>query len=282
MSKIFRSELYRILHFKLYWLECIVVIIFAVYPILLNDYSIIPDIDGFLFQTMTIISFFSVFLVSQFIGDEYVYGTVRNKIIIGHSRIKIYFAELILNYFAVVILFNISVISVIISGVIRRWKYNFSFDILFKSYVMCLCTLLLIVAICLLVSMNSMSKILSFMSLLAVFYILSIIGADACNKLAEPEMRLPYEFEVAKEINEPLPNKMYQSGNMRSIYENILLLDPCGQAYYESESMYDKEEKYVSSEILKYPFQKIFICSIIEGTAIIAAGILIFCKKDLK
>ena len=282
MSKIFRSEFYRLLHFKLYWLECIAVIIFAVYPILLNDYSILPDIDGFLFRIMTIISFFSLFFVSQFIGDEYAYDTMRNKIIIGHSRIKIYFAELILNYLAVVILFNISVISVIISGVIRRWKYNFSFDILFRSYVMCLCTLLLIIAICLIVSMNSKSKILSLISLLVVFYIFSIIGTDAHNKLAEPEMRLPYEFEVVEKINEPLPNKMYQSGNMRNIYENILLIDPCGQAYYESESMYDKKENYISSEILKYPFQKIFIYSIIEGIVITMAGILIFRKKDLK
>lgn len=282
MCRIFRSELNRLLNFKIYWLECIAVIIFSVYPILLNDYSIIPDIDGFLFRIMTIISFFSVFFVSQFIGDEYAYGTVRNKIIMGHSRMKIYFAELILNYLSVVNLFNISIISVVISGAIRRWKYNFLFDILFKSYVMCLCTLLLIIAICLIISMNSKSKIVSLISLIAVFYIFSLFGVDAHSKLAEPEMRLPYEFEIVEEINEPLPNKMYQSGNMRNIYENILLVDPCGQAYYESESMYDKEEKYISSEILKYPFQKIFIYSIIESVVITTAGIFIFRKKDLK
>ena len=282
MSKIFRSEFYRFLHFKRYWLACMAVIIFSVYPILCNDYSIVPDIDGFLFQTMTIISFLSAFLVSQFIGDEYAYGTVRNKMIIGHSRIKIYFAELILNYLAVVALLNISVVSVIISGAIRHWKYHFSPDILLKSYVMCLCTLLLIVAVCLIVSMNSRSRILSLIFLLAVFYIFNLIGADACNKLSEPAMRLPYKFEDVAEINEPLLNNRYQSGNMRNVYETILLIDPCGQGYYESESMYDKEEKFISSEILKYPFQKIFISSIIESIVITTAGIFIFRKKDFK
>lgn len=282
MTKLFFGEFHRLLHFKLYRLECIAVIVFSVYPVLFNDYSITPSADGFLFQIMPKIFIFSAILVSQFIGEDYSCGTLRNKIFIGHSRIKIYLVQLVLNFLAAVNLLNISAISVIISCALRRWKYDFTADMLIKNYLMCLCTTLMIAAVCLIISINSNSRILPLMALLAMFYIFNLLGADAHSKLAEPKMRLPYEFETVEGNNKPVPNKMYQNNKMRIIYENILLIDPCGQAYYESEAVYDCEKQYFSSKILNEPCSKIFIYSFAESIALTTIGCLIFRKKDLR
>ena len=96
MSRIFFAELRRLLHFRLYYLECVIVILCSML------FPQPPVIDSFLFYIVMVIGAFSAVCVSQFIGTEYSCGTIRNKLATGHTRTGIYFAQLILQALAAV------------------------------------------------------------------------------------------------------------------------------------------------------------------------------------
>ena len=110
MSRIFFAEFRRLFHFRLYYIECAAVVLFSVL------YFKPPVIDSFLFYIMIVIGAFSAICVSQFIGMEYSCGTIRNKLATGHTRMEIYLAQLILHIFAAVILFHLSVSTIVIAG----------------------------------------------------------------------------------------------------------------------------------------------------------------------
>ena len=101
MSRIFFAEFRRLFRYRIYYAECVAVILFSLF------YAEPPVIDCFLFYIMIVIGAFSAICVSQFIGMEYSCGTIRNKLVTGHTRTEIYLAQLALHILAAVILFHI-------------------------------------------------------------------------------------------------------------------------------------------------------------------------------
>lgn len=281
MIKLLNGEFHRLLHFKLYFIECATAVLFSLYMMLMN-YAEQPAIDGFLFRIMVIFGYLSACCISQFIGVEYSCGTIRNKLFIGHTRAEIYFTQLILHFLASVNVLNLSVITVIISGAVRGWKYEFNFIKLFSCYLMCVCTIFLITAISVLVSMLNTSNMASFIILIVMGLTLQMFGSDFASKLREPEIRMPYDFEIEEGNTEPIENWLYVDGSNRILYEHLLAANPYGQANYEFEPMYDQYVEYKNSKIMEFPLIKIFLYSAAESGILIFAGILSFRRKDLK
>lgn len=52
-------------------------------------------LDGCLFEGLPLMGLVSAIFTSLFIGSEYSDGTIRNKLVVGHSRMRIYLANLI-------------------------------------------------------------------------------------------------------------------------------------------------------------------------------------------
>lgn len=285
MSKLFNAELHRLLHFRLYIIECVVFILFPIYTILLNDYGDAINVDGFIFQILPFLGCGLAVVVSQFIGEEYSCGTIRNKLFTGHTRFEIYFTQLILHFLASVNVLNLSIVTAIASGLIRGWKCRSSFRVLFGCYLVCFCTVFLLAAISVFVSLLNSSKIASLLLLLGISAGLLLVGKDFYSKLKQPEMRAPYDFEIEEGKTEMVPNRLYVSGNMRMGHEVLLLLNPYGQATYEVELMYDNYEdckRTNFSKVAKNPHLKIFLYAGLESTFFTVIGITVFKKKQIK
>lgn len=282
MSKLLYAELHRFFRYKLYWITCAAVILFSVYFVLLQDYSIPPDAGAFLFYCMPVSGAVSAIVISQFIGIEYSSGTIRNKLFTGYTRTEIYLTELIIAFLGNISVLNLAILFVVISNWIRRYHYNCSFSILLGCYAMCVCTLFLISAISVLVSCLNSSNMANLIVLLAIWLCLSMIGSDCNSKLGEPELREPYAFEAEKGQTGFLQNELYVTGEMRKCYEYMLLINPYGHTNYEFEAMYDRYQEYRSSKILEHPLFKIFIFSIVEGIIFTAIGLIGFKRKEIK
>lgn len=281
MIKLLNGEFHRLLHFKLYFIECAAVMLFSAYMMFTN-YPEHPAVDGFLFRIMALIGYLSSIYVSQFIGTEYSCGTFRNKMFIGHTRTEIYFTQLILQFFATLNLLNISILTVVILGAIRRWQYDFSFATLFYCYLMCVCTIFFITAISVFVSMLNSSNMASFIILLTLVLGLQMFGGNFTVKLKEPEIRMPYDYEIAEGQTEPIKNDLYASGSERALYEYLVVMNPYAHANYEFEPMYDRYIEYERSKIMEYPLVKIFLFSAVESTLLILVGISAFNRKQIK
>ena len=60
--------------------------------------------------------------ISSFLGSEHQYGTLRNKIAVGHERLKLYISSFIVCYTAVMIMYVFVWLLVGILGTLQdRW-----------------------------------------------------------------------------------------------------------------------------------------------------------------
>ena len=271
MSKIFFAELRRLFHFRLYYIECAAVVLFSLF------YFKPPVIDSFLFYSMLVIGALSAICVSQFIGMEYSCGAIRNKLATGHARTEIYLAQLVLHVLATVILFHISILAIVIAGAIFNWTYYFSFQTLFVYYLACICTIICITAISVFVSMLSSSNLASLVILLVLYFGLSMAGTNFYSALREQEMRVADTSQTGDFQDEHNIDVGTRMG-----FEYMLLINPYGQATYESMPVLESYGEYIPMQILKNPFPKIFLFSAVESLGITAVGIYVFKKKEIK
>lgn len=273
MSKIFFAELRRLFHFRLYYIECAAVVLYS----LSLFYSGSPVIDSFLFYIMIVIGAFSAVCVSQFIGMEYSCGTIRNKLATGHTKNEIYFAQLILHTLAAIIFFHLSILIIAVTGAVFGWTYYFSFQALFGYYFACICTIIFITAISVFVSMLNSSNLASLVILLVLYVGLTMTGSNFHNALREQEMRV-----IDTQQAETSPDGHYIDDRTRMGFEYLLLINPYGQAAYESMPIFESHGEYRQAQILENPLPKIFLFSAVESLGLTAVGISAFKKKEIK
>ena len=105
---------------KFFWSMCICVV-FIVLLVLYNNYSNmkkydeIIEIDRLFFFFGTFLGIMSSIFTSVFLGTEYSNGTLRNKIIMGHRRFKIYLSNLIITslvniFFVIIALITVAIV----------------------------------------------------------------------------------------------------------------------------------------------------------------------------
>ena len=98
MSKLLSANLARLWKSKVFWLGAAFMLALAVYIMLSTALSYPPQnnesFDTLYFGYSQILGFCCAVFTSLFLGTEYSDGTIRNKIIVGHSRPRIYLANL--------------------------------------------------------------------------------------------------------------------------------------------------------------------------------------------
>ena len=120
MLKLLSANRIRIKKSKLFWIGLFVTIGYSVFLLIMNyiekvSYigNSIVQINWYLLSPFSVISFFCPVFSSTFIGTEYSDGTMRNRLIVGHTRKNIYLAN-----FITVCLVNliITLITTVIAG----------------------------------------------------------------------------------------------------------------------------------------------------------------------
>ena len=94
MNRLFTVNLVRLKKNKLFWSLTIAAAAFALALVILLDFY--PDsIDKIMFVYPILIGFMLPAFIGIFFGTEYSDGTIRNKLMIGHSRQNVYLANLL-------------------------------------------------------------------------------------------------------------------------------------------------------------------------------------------
>ena len=274
MSRIFFAEFRRLFHFRLFYIECAAVILYSLIVSIVSGPSVV---DSFLYYIMIVAGAFSAVCASQFIGTEYSCGAIRNKLATGHTRTGIYLAQFILQILATVILFHLSILTIVITAAIFDWIYYFSFRILLGYYFACICTIICITAISVFVSMLNSSNLTSLVVLLALYVGLSMTGSNFHSALREQEMRMADTLQTENSTEENFADERVRKG-----FEYLLLINPYGQAAYESMPVFESHGEYRQLRILENPLPKIFLFSAVESLGLTAVGISAFKKKEIK
>jgi len=229
--------------------------------------------DGFLFLSGIYGMFAIAVFMGIFIGTEYSDGTIRNKLMIGHSRSCIYFANLIVcSVFSAMMNLAFIIPVKLIGGIILDYKIFTVKEIIIFT----LCSTLALIActaIFLLISMIVTSKAGGSVIILISAIVMFCATMTINNILNAPEYYESYSYvdEDTGEVIE-IPeekNLSYPTGTKREIYEFLDNFIPSSQLY-----------QIVTGNKNNLDIMALYSALIIAvGTA---SGIIIFRRKNLK
>lgn len=279
MRKLLSANFSRLWKDKIFWLCMGAMLIYSVVYMLngsrqatihLSEYNY--SIDKYYFHFAVIIGGFCALFSSMFLGTEYSDGTIRNKMIVGHTRTGIYLANLMTSFVATFLIMFIWLIGALAAipalgvwkmGVPNLLAYLFiavMFEAAFSAIFTFSC-------------MQSTNKAITVAVSMLLFLGLLVFASMIYNGLCEPEMAGGVQITAnGMEMAEPTPNPNYVSGVTRTVYEFIIDFLPTGQGF----QMWQLEIGNAAQMV------RMLISSAAITVLTTLGGIFIFKRKDLK
>ena len=230
--------------------------------------------DSFLFSGLILISVMSAVFVSSFLGAEHSSGTIRNKLIIGHGRLSIYCSSFLLCLTGVMMMFAIVWILTTILGNLLFGGFEHSSQeicqLLLRSFLVLTALTAFYTAIVLCIHSKSKSSVAAVISA----FVMVLASVAVIQMLSEPEYYREDEIVLTDDVtykpSETDPslyiNPYYIFGNERKIYQAVHDMLPVSQ-------MLDEADAGTAKAVL---------IPITEIAVLLAAGLYIFGKRDLK
>lgn len=237
MRKLLSANFARLRKDKIFWLAFAFMTAGSVIFCLMNYNTALksPDqqiyVEDMMFGMLPMIGFVCAFFISMRLGTEFDEHTVRNKLIVGHNRTQVYFAE----YFTCLIASMILLAAMLLCSAVPGWLLfrEFQYGLAEIAFQILCCVLIASVfsamntAIC----MNVCSKAASLaVSLIFLFAIL--LAASFCvNALAEEPTTFSYVNVTVDgvQFGDVIDNPAYIGGFQRTAYELIADILPTGQ-----------------------------------------------------
>lgn len=122
MSKLLRADFMCLWKNRYLWMCMAFVVIVTTLLSMIESVSVIPEYA--MFEGAAYLSIIISVFIGMFIGTEYNEGTLRNKILTGHSRWSLYFANLIVCVAAALIFYTLSLLTTAGVAIILQWEFG--------------------------------------------------------------------------------------------------------------------------------------------------------------
>lgn len=286
MSRLIKANFSRLFKsgvFKLYAAFSGVVSVFIVlmryldYQKNIEYYDQIPpenhSIDGIAFTGVWYLLFMIPVFVGIFLGTEYSDGTIRNKLVVGHKRSAIYFANLIVCTVGTLIGAGLNLLINFTLGSALCGLEVLKANDIAKTTLYAFIALISATAIMVVISMVINSKAAASVSVIIITMIMFFATIAIDNRLSAPEYYEGHSYldEGTGEIIE-IPeekNPMYLDGTKRKAYQAVYDVLPTSHIYEYAILVDENTVKYLGYDGI----------ILIVTTAL---GIILFRKKDLK
>ena len=273
MIKLLKAGFFRLKKDSIFWLFVFLTIGIAGFTLFryASNENVNVHLDKIINEFIMYIGLFIAIFVSIFVGKEHSQGIIRNKIIVGHSRISIFLANLIISIIGSILCEIVYLVFVFLIGIPLFGQLQMSLS---QFAIILLNTGLIIISFCSIFNFISMicSEITVSTTICIILFITMFIAEGSISLTANTDKYITHTYTdengvshiVSQELdpNYPGDEKVKQA---RMIYLSI----PQGQAM---------EIGINDSEYLK----QMPIYSIILICAINILGIYVFCKKELK
>lgn len=283
MTKLLRAGFYRLKKDKMFWIGIIFMAAIGLFVPVRNyidamDSGYTVPFDNYLFGFTLFTGIITAVFSSLFIGTEYSDGTMRNKIVVGHTRSSIYFSNLIINTVAAVLMtlafiIAVSAVGIPLFGLLTMDVHTVL--VLFSASVMMTIAFTAIFTLTgMLIQNKTIVAIVSILGFIAMFMI--TISID--QKLREPEFYEYFEYGAYGEAGEltedtegmqKIPNPGYLQPNQRAVYQFFYDFLPTGQGLQ------------ISMRTPPNPWH-MQVYSLLILLASTTSGVFFFRRKDLK
>ena len=239
MSRLLSADFAKLKKNKFFWICMAGMFLFGVFMAAMDYISTLQygdyeaQITNVLFIYPLVVAILIPAFVSLFVGTEYSDGTIRNKMIIGHTRAGIYLSDLIVCSVAGLGFCISYIIGVFAVGLPL---YTIDTSILEGAVKLVLCSFVMSVAftaLCILTAMLCQNKALTaVINILAACFLL-IISIYIMSRLRQPEFYSGYTLNTATGeigVSEDEPNPDYLRGTEREVYQFLNDFLPTGQA----------------------------------------------------
>ena len=224
-------------------------------------------LDGLLFIGAVYAPIWVPVFVSLFIVTEYSDGTMRNTLIVGHSKLAVYFANLIVCVSAVLIIHLVYVGIVLGLGLPLIGGFRLTATSTLVTFFFCsLATMVSLTALMLAVAMLIASMLLGLA--------LIMVGMTVSSMLQAPEMIEAFVgMDATGEpiFSDPHPNPKYLRGVSRTFFDFLNRFLPGNQLTLIGTSM------ELPQNVWQLPVYAMLFAAVIT-----LGGTLVFRRKDLK
>lgn len=233
MNKLLRADFARLFRSKCFWISAILCVIYPVFICVTNyidasRYDYICCLEDSAWSIEAFLSIAVAVLIPVFIGTEYSDKTIRNKIVIGHGKSKIFVSNIIVCVVASAILLTIHNIVLFPLGLILFTvgsSVKYIVMITLEGYAATILLSVIMVILSMFISRKTAASITCIMITLGLL----LAGVYVKSALREPEFIQIYDVEITDAemdlVNfegKMVPNSNYiREGIKRDIYEYV-------------------------------------------------------------
>ena len=284
MSKLRSANFMRVKKNKPFW-GCIIFMLFLGVSLPIAQYMQVEELNQTrqeVYETVLDQQFFTfvmfIGLVASvfcglFLGTEYSDGTIRNKIIIGHSRASIYFSNLITCSAAGFFMCLAYLLPALAAGIplcgIKTADFQYLAGMVLCSFIMTLAFTSLCTLVGMLCQNKAMTAVITILSVCLLFVASVYISAKLNEPETYPEISTFADGGSVIDARD-VPNPGYVRGTQRQIYEFLDEFLPTGQSVILTRG--DQDAFFL------------LMSAYSAGITAVAAGIgiFIFRKRDIK
>ena len=270
MIKLLKAGFFRLKKDVIFWLFIFLTIGMAGFTLFRYLSNEGVYLDKILNEFIMYIGLFIAIFVSIFVGKEYGQGIIRNKIIVGHSRISIFLSNLIISIVVSLLCELIYLIIVFLIGIPLFGQMQMSFS---QFAIVLLNTALVIISFCSIYNFITMicSEITISISICIIIFVAMFVAQAALGFTANSRKYIEHAFwdNGNKYIISQEPDPNYPGDEKVKQARTLYLSIPQGQAMK------------IGGNDLTYSAQ-MAISSIILIGVVNIVGVCIFSKKELK
>lgn len=271
MIKLLKAGFFRLKKDVIFWLFLFLTIGIAGFTLFRYTSNDGVYLDKIINEFITYIGLFIAIFVSIFVGKEHSQGIIRNKIIVGHSRISIFLSNLIISVVVSLLCEIIYLLVVFLIGIPLFGQMQMT---LTQFMMVLLNTILIIISFCSIYNFISMicSEITISTTMCIIIFIAMFIAQGA--------------FSFTAHANKYIENTFYdENGNKHIISQEINPNYPGDEKVKQAKMFYlsipQGQAMEISNNDLAYlkqmPIYSITLIGIVN-----ILGIYIFSKKELK
>ena len=227
-------------------------------------------IDGALFQAVMVHAMTLTAFIPLFLGADYHDGTIRNKLIAGHSRGRIYLSGLCTCMLIVLCLAAAAAAANTLQalathGVIGMDAAHFALHVLAS-----VCCVMAFASLYVMLSMLISGRAYALLACICAFAAMMFVTAGLERVLSQAEIaRYVVDFVNGEPVwSEPYLNPAYVGGTKRAVLEWVYDFLPTGQGSQLSNMEADR--------VVRFPAHSLLFILLTSGV-----GLLSFRKKDI-